>query len=51
MATVTSSIPDELKKKMDEYPEIKWSEVFRRMIIRKVGQLKKFEQMVERGEL
>ena len=51
MATVTLSIPDELKKRLDKHPGIKWSEVFRSIIIRKVEQLKKFEQMVERGEL
>lgn len=51
MATVTLSIPDELKRKLDSMPEVKWSEVFRNIIIRKVEQLKKFEQMVGRGEL
>ena len=51
MATITLSIPDELKRRMDALPEVKWSEIFRNIIIRKVEQLKKFEQMVERGEL
>ncbi|MFH0875600.1 MAG: hypothetical protein V1859_06695 [archaeon] len=48
MATVTLSIPDELKKKMDEHPEIKWSEVFRSMIINKVRKIKALQA---RGEL
>ena len=30
MATVTLSIPDELKKEMDKFPEVKWSEVLRK---------------------
>ena len=51
MATVTLSIPDELKKKLDSMPEVKWSEVFRGIIIRKVEQLRKFQQMSERGEV
>ncbi len=51
MATVTLSIPDELKKKLDSLPEVKWSEVFRSIIIKKVGQLKKFRQLVDRGEI
>lgn len=51
MATITLSIPDKLKKKLDALPEVKWSEVFRNIIIRKVGQLKRFEQLVERGEI
>ena len=51
MATVTLSISDELKEKMDEHSEIKWSEVFRNMIIRKLEQLKKFSELEQRGEL
>ena len=43
MATVTLSIPDELKKRMDKRPGIKWSEIFRRMIVSKIDQLKKLE--------
>ena len=44
MATVTLSIPEELKKKMDKHPGIKWSEIFRRMIASKIEQLKKLEE-------
>jgi len=51
MATVTLSIPDELKKEMDKFPEVKWSEVLREITIRKVKQLKKFSEMVEKGEI
>lgn len=51
MATITLSIPEDLKKRMDAMPEIKWSEIMRNIIIKKVKQLKKFEQMVERGEI
>lgn len=51
MATVTLSIPAELKSKMDALPEVKWSEILRKMVIRKVKQLKKFEEMVARGEI
>lgn len=51
METVTLSIPDDLKKKMDALPQVKWSEVLREFIIRRVRQLKKFEEMVARGEI
>ncbi len=51
MATVTLSIPEDMKRLMDAMPEVKWSEVFRSILIRKVKQLKKFEKMVERGEI
>ncbi len=47
MATVTLSITKELKEKLDKHPEIKWSEVFRNMIIRKVEQLNKLKAMGE----
>ena len=43
MPTVTLSIPEELKSKMDKHPRIKWSEIFRRMIASKVEQLRKLE--------
>lgn len=48
MATVTLHIPDDLKKEMDKYPEIKWSEVFRNMIIKKT---ELFTSLKKRGEL
>jgi len=51
MANITLSIPEDLKKRMDAMPEVKWSEVARNIIITKVRQLKKFEEMVRRGEL
>jgi len=51
MANITLSIPEDLKKRMDAMPEIKWSEILRNIIIKKVRQLKKFEGMVERGEI
>lgn len=51
MATVTLSISNELKQKMDHYHDIKWSEVFRRMILRKIGQIRKLEQLEQGGEI
>lgn len=51
MATVTLSIPHELKKRLDEHPNIKWSEIFRRMIIRKIEEERKVEELRKRGEL
>ena len=43
MATITLSIPDAVKKEMDRFPEIKWSEVFRNMIIQKTELLKNLQ--------
>ena len=33
MATITLSVPDEFKKLIDKHPSIKWSDIFRKMII------------------
>lgn len=51
MAYVTLSIPDAVKKKMDEYPSIKWSEIFRNMIIQKIDEIKKVEALKKKGVL
>lgn len=50
MATITISIPDELKARLDKHPEVNWSEVLRRGFSKKVEALKRFEKF-ERGEL
>ncbi|MBI2548977.1 hypothetical protein HYW21_06515 [Candidatus Woesearchaeota archaeon] len=48
MATITLSIPDAVKKEMEKFPEIKWSEVFRSMIIQKV---ELFKALQKNGEI
>lgn len=39
MANITLSIPEELKKEMEKFPEINWSEVARNSIKQKISQL------------
>ncbi len=51
MATFTVSIPDELKKRMDEHPEINWSAFLKERFARKLEQLWKFEELVSKGEI
>ena len=51
MATFTVSIPDELKKKLDEYPHINWAEYLKERFAVKLEQLKKFQEMVNKGEI
>jgi uncharacterized protein YdeI (YjbR/CyaY-like superfamily) len=51
MVTLTVSIPDELKKRMDEHPEINWSAFLKERFARKVEQLRKFEELVNKGEI
>lgn len=51
MATITLSVPDEFKEIIDKHPDIKWSEIFRRMIVSKLEQLKKLNELEKQGEL
>ncbi len=51
MATLTVSIPDELKRRMDKHPEINWSAFLRERFALKVKQLRKFEELVDKGEI
>lgn len=39
MVNLTLSIPNELKEKMEKFPEINWSEVTRDSIKKKIAQL------------
>ena len=39
MANITLSIPEDLKKEMEIFPEINWSEVARDSIKKKIAQL------------
>jgi len=45
MATITISIPDELKAKLEKHPEVNWTEIIRRIFIKKIEVLKKLEQI------
>ena len=51
MATFTVSIPAELKKKLDKHPEINWAEYIKERFAVKIKQLRKFEELVNRGEI
>ena len=51
MATLTLSIPDEVKKRLDAHPDINLPEYLKGRLNVKIAQLRKFEEMVSRGEL
>lgn len=51
MATVTLSVPVELKKEMDALSHVKWSAVLRDIISKRAKQLIQFEESIKRGEL
>lgn len=44
MPRITLSIPDELKKRLDEHPEVNWNELLRQGLKRRVEKLKRFEK-------
>ena len=51
MPNMTLAIPEELKKKMDQFKEINWSEVARQAIIEKTLLLERMNQMLSKSEL
>ena len=44
MVSITLAVPEELKKEMENYPEINWSAVAREAIKHKILLLQKFRQ-------
>ena len=51
MVSMTLSIPKEIKKEMELYPEINWSAVARAAILRKIEILKKMDKILENSKL
>jgi len=51
MPNITLSLPIEVHKMMQEYPEIRWSEVARRAIVEKLEDLKKLDALAKSNEL
>lgn len=51
MTTFTVSIPEELKKKIDEHPEINWAEYLKKRFESRINELKKFEELKSNGRL
>ena len=51
MTTFTISIPEELKKKMDEHKEIDWAEYLKKRFETKIKEFKKFEELKNSGNL
>jgi len=51
MVSMTLSIPQELKKEMEQYPEINWSVVAREAIKRKITILHKINTLLAKSEL
>ena len=51
MTTITLSVPDELKKQMEEFEDINWSAVAREAIKNRVSQLILFKSIVSKSKL
>ncbi len=54
MPNITISVPEDLKRELDQLPEINWSEILREMLREKVKRLeilKKLDKMLENSEL
>ncbi len=51
MTTMTLSIPSELKKKLEEFPEINWSEVARQAFMQKVKDLEFLKHFKSESEM
>lgn len=51
MTTITLSMPEELKKEMDESKEINWSEVARTAIRQKLAQLRILKSIAAKSKL
>ncbi len=51
MATFTLSAPQELEELKKKYPKVDWNEVIKQGILRRLEELKKFEELKKRGAL
>ncbi|MBS3155801.1 hypothetical protein J4413_01045 [Candidatus Woesearchaeota archaeon] len=51
MGNITLSIPEELQKKMKKHSDIRWSEVIRKTIQRRIEDLELLDSLTTRSEL
>jgi hypothetical protein len=51
MVSITLSVPEEMKKEMDKFPEINWSEIARQTIQKRLGMLKQFQEFTRDSTL
>ena len=51
MATFTISIPEKLKKKIEEHPEIDWAEYLKKRFEIRIKEFKKFENLKNSGKI
>jgi len=51
MTTLTLAVPEEIKKKMDSFPEMNWSEVARQAFIQKIEDMEFLRKFKEKSKL
>ena len=51
MANITLSVPDDLKKKMEKHSEIKWSQVARNAIEKRINDLELLGKLTSKSKL
>ena len=51
MPNITLSVPDELHRKMKRHPEVKWSEVVRRVISERIRDLEAMDRITAKSVL
>ncbi len=51
MVNITLSVPEDVKKLMDGYSEVKWSEVARKAIVQKLAMLRKLDELSASSKL
>ena len=51
MANITLSVPEELHEKMKQHSEIRWSEVAKRAIEKKVDDLEMLDKLTSKSKL
>mgnify|MGYP001571486543 FL=1 len=51
MTNITLSLPDDLRKRMTKFNEIKWNEIARRSIEERLNDLEEMERIVSKSKL
>ncbi|MFH1255799.1 MAG: hypothetical protein V1494_00765 [Candidatus Diapherotrites archaeon] len=51
MASITLSVPEELKREMSMFPELNWSAVARKAIVEKIRLLEKLDKALSKSRL
>jgi len=51
MVSLTLSVHESIRKEMEEFPEINWSEIARAAIMRRILVLKKFREFTKDSEI